>query len=160
MVVLKRSSLSGNHSLNRLLFISFLYFSGMLSVYAQQRYNRFDHLTTDNGLSSNRIWCLLRDSKDFLWMSTDVGLDKYNGSEIKRYRNDEKQPGTISNDNILCIYEDKRKNLWFGTINGLNLYDPDKTTLRFLNTTPLTRKVLIAITSSAFLKTNMGPFGF
>jgi signal transduction histidine kinase/ligand-binding sensor domain-containing protein len=69
-------------------------------------------------------------------MSTDVGLDKYDGSEIKKYRSDEKQPGTISNDNILCIYEDKRKNLWFGTINGLNLYDPDKDNFKIFKYDP------------------------
>src|SRR5665648_1214482 len=87
---------------------------------------KFDHLTVDNGLSSNRIWCILRDQKDFLWISTDVGLDKYDSYEVKKYRFNEKLSGTISSDNIVCMYEDRGKNLWFGTTDGLNLYDPAK----------------------------------
>jgi signal transduction histidine kinase/ligand-binding sensor domain-containing protein len=59
-------------------------------------------------------------------MGTDVGLDRYDSYQVKKYRNDEKQPGTISNDLLTCIFEDQDKNIWFGTFNGLNLYDPSK----------------------------------
>ena len=93
---------------------------------AQQNYSRFKHLTIDDGLSSNRIRCLSRDSKDYLWMGTDIGLDKYDSYQVKKYRHDENQPGTISSDILTCIYEDREKNLWFGTYDGLNLYDPAK----------------------------------
>jgi len=93
---------------------------------ANTNYLKFDHLTVDNGLSSNRIWCILRDSKDYLWLGTDVGLDKYDSYQVKKYRYDEKKPGTISSNNLICIYEDREKNIWCGTTNGLNLYDPTK----------------------------------
>ncbi|MFY9151758.1 MAG: two-component regulator propeller domain-containing protein [Prolixibacteraceae bacterium] len=86
----------------------------------------FNHLTVNEGLSSNRIWGIFRDSKDYLWMSTDVGLDKYDSYQIKKYRFDEKSSGTISSNNITCMYEDRTNQLWFGTVNGLNLYDPSK----------------------------------
>jgi len=67
-------------------------------------------------------------------MSTDVGLDKYDSYQVKKYRNDEKQPGTISSNNIRCIYEDRSHNLWFGTVNGLNLYNADKDNFKvFIN---------------------------
>jgi len=55
-----------------------------------------------------------------------VGLDKYDSYQIKKYRYDEKQPGSISSNNVRCIYEDRNKNLWFGTADGLDLYDPEK----------------------------------
>lgn len=90
---------------------------------AQINYNNFSQLTIDNGLSSNRIWCIFRDSKDYLWISTDVGLDKYDSYQVKKYRYDEKQSGTISSNIVITIYEDRNKNLWFGSINGLNRYD-------------------------------------
>jgi len=59
-------------------------------------------------------------------MGTDVGLDKYDSYQVKKYRNNEKQPGTISNDILTSVYEDRGENLWFGTYNGLNLYDRSK----------------------------------
>jgi len=54
------------------------------------------------------------------------GLDKYDSYEIKKYRYEENQPGSISSNDILCIYEDQGNNLWFGTAGGLNLYDRAK----------------------------------
>ena len=116
------------------ILISFLLFFRSAGTHAQQLYSRFDHLTTDNGLSSNRIWCIYRDSKDYLWMGTDVGLDKYDSYAVKKYRHDENQPLTISSNTILCIYEDREKRLWIGTDNGLNLYDPLKDNFKvFIN---------------------------
>jgi signal transduction histidine kinase/ligand-binding sensor domain-containing protein len=99
---------------------------GTVGLNAQQLYARFEHLTTDNGLSNNRIWCIYRDSKDYLWMGTDVGLDRYDSYAVKKYRHIDNQPLTISSNTILCIYEDRNKKLWIGTNNGLNLYDPEK----------------------------------
>ncbi len=104
-----------------------LFFLGILgqtsTCRAQVNYNNFSQLTIDNGLSSNRIWSIFRDSKDYLWISTDVGLDKYDSYQVKKYRYDEKLSGTISSNIVISIYEDRNKNLWFGSINGLNLYD-------------------------------------
>src|SRR4030066_437162 len=111
---------------HRYLVISFICFTGICHLQAQQQYLKFNHLTINEGLSSNRIWCIYRDSRDFLWISTDVGLDKYDSYQVIKYRNDTSQPGTISSYGIRCIYEDHEKNLWFGTLNGLNLYDPAK----------------------------------
>jgi len=87
---------------------------------------KLNHLTVDNGLSSNRIGCIYRDSKDYLWTATDVGLDKYDSYQVKKYRNNANEPGSISSDALTCIYEDQSQNMWFGTSNGLNLYNPGK----------------------------------
>jgi signal transduction histidine kinase/ligand-binding sensor domain-containing protein len=115
-----------NHSLSRYLVISLLCFSGYSITYAQRIYSRFDHLTVDDGLSSNRIRCIYKDSKNYLWIGTDVGLDKYDSYQVKRYRHTGNIPGSISSDILTCIYEDRGKNLWFGTYDGLNLYSPSR----------------------------------
>ena len=57
-------------------------------------------------------------------MGTDVGLDKYDSYQVKKYRHTDNMPGSISSDILTCIYEDRAKNLWFGTYDGLNLYSP------------------------------------
>ncbi|MGC1392385.1 MAG: two-component regulator propeller domain-containing protein [Bacteroidales bacterium] len=103
---------------------------------AQKKYRKFDHLTVDNGLSSNRIRCILKDARDYLWMGTDVGLDKFDSYQVKKYRYNEKQPGSISSDILTCMYEDRGKNLWFGTYNGLNLYDPAKDNFKVFKKNP------------------------
>jgi signal transduction histidine kinase/ligand-binding sensor domain-containing protein len=120
------NKLIGNHFLRQTLVISIFCFAGVFQLQAQPRYSKFGHLTIADGLSSNRIRCIYRDSKDYLWVGTEEGLDKYNSYEIKKYNSNENKAGSISNNNILCIYEDREKNLWFGTVNGLNLFDPVK----------------------------------
>jgi len=57
-------------------------------------------------------------------MGTDVGLDKYDSYDVKKYRHKDNLPSTISSDILTCIYEDHNKNLWFGSYDGLNLYNP------------------------------------
>ncbi len=126
--------LIGNHFLRQSLVISYFCFAGILQLHAQPKYSRFGHLTVDDGLSSNLIRCIYRDSKDYLWLGTGEGLDKYNSSEIEKYRFEKNRLGSISSNDILCIYEDKGKNLWFGTVNGLNLFDPVNNNFRvFIN---------------------------
>jgi signal transduction histidine kinase/ligand-binding sensor domain-containing protein len=104
--------------------VFFLFLLGSSGVAGQKKYTRLNHLTVDDGLSSNRIRCIYRDSKDYLWMGTDVGLDRYDSYQVKPYRHSERIQGTISSDILTCIYEDRQKKLWFGTYEGLNLYDP------------------------------------
>jgi signal transduction histidine kinase/ligand-binding sensor domain-containing protein len=117
------------HFIARCLLIA-LCFSASLNLNAQPKYTRFEHLTINEGLSSNRIRCIYRDSKDYLWMGTDIGLDKYDSYQVKNYRHGDGQFGAISSDILICIYEDSRKNLWFGTNDGLNLYDREKDNFR------------------------------
>jgi signal transduction histidine kinase/ligand-binding sensor domain-containing protein len=55
-------------------------------------------------------------------MGTEMGLDRYDSYQVKKYRQTDNIPGSISSDILTCIYEDRGKNLWFGTSDGLNLY--------------------------------------
>jgi signal transduction histidine kinase/ligand-binding sensor domain-containing protein len=126
VIVLNSLKLNENHTLRRVLVISFFCFAVIVNLDAQQKYTRFGHLTVEDGLSCNRVRCIYRDCKDYLWIGTEEGLDKYDSYEIKKYNFDENRPGSISSNYIICIYEDRRKNLWVGSNNGLNLYDPAK----------------------------------
>ncbi len=106
-----------------ILLLSFTVLSG---AYCQKQYSKFYHLTVNDGLSSNRIRCIYKDTKDYLWIGSDVGLDRYDSYQVKKYRYNKNIPGSISSDILTCIYEDREKNLWFGTYDGLNLYNPSK----------------------------------
>jgi signal transduction histidine kinase/ligand-binding sensor domain-containing protein len=114
----------GNRKIGEYLLIFLFCFMGLSRSSAQKQYSGFKYLTVNEGLSSNRIRCIYKDSKNYLWMGTDVGLDKFDSYQVKKYRHIEKTPGSISSDILTCIYEDKNKNLWIGTYDGLNLYDP------------------------------------
>jgi len=112
--------------LQQLLLISLFCFAASSALEGQPTFNKFDHLTIDDGLSSNLIRCIFRDSRDYLWVGTEEGLDKYDSYDIKKYRFNKNDQGSISNNGLICIFEDSRKDLWFGTVDGLNKYNPDK----------------------------------
>lgn len=112
---------------NKYPIVLFFLFSVVLTygqyVSAQKRFLKFDHITVSEGLSSNRINCIYRDSKNYLWISTGNGLDRYDSDVFEYYRSDINKPGSISSSVVRCIYEDQENNLWFGTADGLNLFD-------------------------------------
>jgi signal transduction histidine kinase/ligand-binding sensor domain-containing protein len=128
--VLKSFKFGEDHFFSRYFLISMVCLLIFTDIHAQKRYVKFNHLTVNDGLSSNRIRCIYKDSKDYLWMGTDVGLDKFDSYQVKKYRHSSNAPGSISSDILTCIYEDRNKNLWVGTYDGLNLYDPAKDNFR------------------------------
>jgi signal transduction histidine kinase/ligand-binding sensor domain-containing protein len=108
--------------------ILFLFFAKMV-CFSQpenpQKQFKFEYLTIENGLSSNRNNCVFRDNNGFLWIGSEVGLDRFDGYTIKKYKNDKKRPHSLSNNSVHCIFEDSYKNLWIGTSDGLNLLNRD-----------------------------------
>src|SRR4030042_3781428 len=84
----------------------------------------FDHLTTTDGLSQDKIICLLRDQTGFLWIGTETGLNKYDGKNIKIYKHDPDNPNSISNSFAQALLEDANGVLWIATYGGgLNKFD-------------------------------------
>jgi signal transduction histidine kinase/ligand-binding sensor domain-containing protein len=45
----------------------------------------FDQLTTDNGLSDNKVNDLVQDEHGFMWIATENGLNRYDGSQFKKF---------------------------------------------------------------------------
>src|SRR5688572_27384505 len=53
---------------------------------------RFRHLTTNDGLPSNRVETLLQDSRGFTWVGTPEGLARYDGYRFLRYKHNPDRP--------------------------------------------------------------------
>ncbi len=94
--------------------------------FAQSQNIRFEHLTSEKGLSHSYVRCILQDNQGFMWFGTFDGLNKYNGYNFRVYRHNYKDPGSITANIIYSLYEDSRGNLWIGTAEGLCLYDRDR----------------------------------
>lgn len=87
-----------------------------------QVYAKAKNLTTQDGLSDNRITCIYKDKKGFVWIGTRNGLNRYDGHRIVTFR--PTAGNSISNEIINDIAEDSRGDIWVATMNGLNRYDP------------------------------------
>jgi signal transduction histidine kinase/ligand-binding sensor domain-containing protein/DNA-binding response OmpR family regulator len=95
-----------------------------LGLKAQPINYLFKHLDSNNGLSSNQINTIFKDSKGYIWIGTVNGLNRFDGYSIKVFHKAKKNPETLTDNNIASIYEDFRGILWITTGSGLNFFDP------------------------------------
>jgi signal transduction histidine kinase/ligand-binding sensor domain-containing protein/AraC-like DNA-binding protein len=79
--------------------------------------------SADSELSSSLINDIHPDSKGFIWVATEDGLNKYDGAKFINYKHDKKDSTSILNNYVKTIFEDKNNNLYFGFFNGLQVYD-------------------------------------
>ncbi|HRI58850.1 MAG TPA: two-component regulator propeller domain-containing protein, partial [Saprospiraceae bacterium] len=86
----------------------------------------FTHLTTEDGLSHSRVRSFFQDSKGFIWIGTEGGLNRYDANNFTVFKHFPNSSGSIINHSIPAILEDSRHNFWVGTKEGLQLLDPRK----------------------------------
>jgi len=46
----------------------------------------FERLTTQNGLSNNKVNCFIQDQRGFMWIGTNDGLNRYDGQYFTFFR--------------------------------------------------------------------------
>ena len=98
-------------------------------------------LSVKDGLSGNSVTAVLQDSKGYIWVGTQDGLNCYDGYSFEVFRHEIGDDFSISGNHIKCIAEDLNGDLWIGTIgDGLNKWD--RKTGRFSSYSTKSTKVL------------------
>jgi hypothetical protein len=82
-------------------------------------YFHFKTFTINDGLISNNGTHVFKDSRGFLWIGTDRGLQRFNGSTFLSFRHLNSDTNSILNENITSITEDSKHNIWIATIGGV-----------------------------------------
>ena len=78
----------------------------------------FRNLNTGNGLSHNKVNCIIQDKRGFTWIGTDDGLNRYDGNRFQVFRHDPSNASTLSGNMITDLLEDKNEVLWIATADG------------------------------------------
>lgn len=78
----------------------------------------FRHFSVEDGLSSNSVRAIMQDKYGFMWLGTDDGLNRYDGTTIKVYNLNPQG----SNDYISSLYDTTDK-IWVGTEDGVYIFD-------------------------------------
>ena len=98
-----------------------------LAAPAQTTPINFTALTSKDGLISNTVNAILKDSQGMMWFATDDGLNKFDGTNFTVYRNRAGDTSSLRSNEVLALHEDKPGNLWIGTSGGgLSLYNRRK----------------------------------
>lgn len=105
--------------MNRFIF-AFIFLSLMIPLAGAQSGTWF---STDKELSNSLINGIYQDKRNYIWIATENGLNKYDAVKFTTYRNDKRNPGSLKNNYVHTVYEDSRGRFWVGCVNGLLLYD-------------------------------------
>jgi diguanylate cyclase (GGDEF)-like protein len=72
---------------------------------------------------------LAQDRQGFLWIGTQAGLVRFDGSRFKVFRSDPDDPATLGGSYVRSLLAANDGRLWVGTFSGgLSVYDPDRET--------------------------------
>lgn len=80
----------------------------------------FRQITTSDGLTNNNINCLYRDSRGFLWIGTNSGLNRYDSYNFQQYYQD---IDNLPDNRINNIFEDWNGNIWIDSDQGYAIYN-------------------------------------
>jgi ligand-binding sensor domain-containing protein len=81
----------------------------------------FKNINQSQGLSSSRITGIVKERNGFIWISTQNGLNRYDGNTVRVYN---KQNSNIESNDISSLFLDTKNRIWLTTFgSGLNLYD-------------------------------------
>jgi ligand-binding sensor domain-containing protein len=92
--------------------IATLFFS--CSLQAQVSDLQLKNVSRKDGLPSNESYCIYRDSKDYLWIGTDQGVVRFNGSKMEHFN--------LPDNVVFKIREDDKGRVWFFSHSGLLSY--------------------------------------
>jgi len=81
------------------------------------------HINISSGLSNNSATSIFQDSDGYMWFGTFDGLNRYDGHDIKIFRNRIKDSASLPGNAISCIEGDNKNNLWIGCSNGPTVFN-------------------------------------
>lgn len=90
---------------------------------------QFRHINTGHGLSGSQINDIEQDSKGFLWITTNKGLNRYDGYSMKSHFSFQDE---LQSMYMTCVAADKDLNLWIGTLEGLIRYTPSNNSYKLI----------------------------
>jgi signal transduction histidine kinase/ligand-binding sensor domain-containing protein/DNA-binding response OmpR family regulator len=103
------------------LLISFLVLSCFI-IYSQQL--PLVNFTMKEGLSSYYVNDITQDKSGFIWLATNHGVSRFNGSKFTLYSKKNSGTGLNSNDNNVIQADSSRNKVWIGNRwAGINVFD-------------------------------------
>jgi signal transduction histidine kinase/ligand-binding sensor domain-containing protein/DNA-binding response OmpR family regulator len=104
---------------------------------AQPKVN-FEHFSTADGLSDNRIMCMMKDREGFMWMGSWTGINRFDGHHFVTYKSRPGDRSVLKHNRIDFITEDHAGFLWLKGYDR-QVYRFDKKTEQFLSFADHTR---------------------
>lgn len=95
----------------------FLFLSWQLHGQDVKQYS-FTHYSTSGGLASNETTSAKQDETGYMWIGTNNGLQRFDGSRYITFRRSKNDTTSIPHNYIQQILFDKQKKMWLLTADG------------------------------------------
>jgi len=106
------------------IFLTLACYILLIPINAQTNAGFLERIGIGNGLSSNYPNSIIQDSRGFIWVGTNNGVNRYDGYQYKVFKHNANNSNTISDNLITSLLEDSNGDIWIGTSGGgLNLYN-------------------------------------
>ena len=89
--------------------------------------------TSADGLANSQINNIYQDSKGFIWISTENGLSRFDGTEFQNFRHNRDKTTSIASNLVQTVFEDSFGNYWIGTSAGLQKFESDYNTFTHID---------------------------
>ncbi len=111
---------------SRLLWLQvFLFFVSFLSAERDLTRLRFESLSERFENAGGEIHRIVEGPSGFVWFGTNRGALRYDGYEVRTYRNVADEPSSLINDVVWSFLVDADDRFWIGTQMGVSRYVPD-----------------------------------
>lgn len=103
-------------------WIVFLLMLTVIQLKAQKYF--FDNYGVKQGLSEQKVYTLLQDSKDFIWLGTANGVSRFDGKRFENFTS----RNNLGTGGVRCIIQDSSGFIWLGHMSGggISRYDGSK----------------------------------
>jgi signal transduction histidine kinase/DNA-binding response OmpR family regulator/ligand-binding sensor domain-containing protein len=105
------------------IIIPVLLIFSLLFVRAQNENNSFINYSLKDGLSQNGVNCIIMDSRNYIWIGTNHGINRFNGRTFDQIKPKDDKYKNLHYQNIQDIQEDKKGFLWILSENKIYLFD-------------------------------------
>ena len=95
---------------------------------------QYKSFTTKDGLSSNNTNAILKDSRGFIWIGTQNGLNRFDGNTFDNFYNNPADSTSIASNYVHSLFISHKNELWIGTESGISTYNAK--TQQFSNYAP------------------------
>jgi ligand-binding sensor domain-containing protein len=96
------------------LFVWLIFFILLTSLSANAQTYFFDNYGINQGLGEQKVYKLLQDSKDFIWLGTANGLSRFDGKKFENFTSRD----NLAFGGVVSLAEDSLGTLWFGHRSG------------------------------------------
>ena len=123
-----------NCGINRLICL-LIPLAFVLSERAGAQTYPFYNYSVKEGLSSSKVYNIIQDRNDYIWLGTESGLTRFDGNSMENFSvNDSLATGGVYN-----IFEDSRGFIWFGHLDGgISIFDGNRFRIMEFDTIDIT----------------------